>query len=129
GDATGYGVVDFNNSAGSILLQDLVVYSDYASGAAIFIRNHNGSITLKNVDSSDNAGAGAYLNNSAGTSGVTITNSSFNNNNSWNSATWPTGGLSIFTRGSVSLTGVTAYGNAGGQPGLFIQQSGTIAIK
>lgn len=129
GDATGYGVVDFNNSAGSILLQDLVVYSDYANGAAIFIRNHNGSITLKNVDSSDNAGAGAYLNNSAGTSGVTITNSSFNNNNSWNSATWPTGGLSIFTRGSVSLTGVTAYGNAGGQPGLFIQQSGTIAIK
>lgn len=127
GDPPGYGVVEFINTSGTILLQDLVVKNTLASGAGIYISNHNGSITLKNVDSSDNTGGGAYLNNTYGTSGVTIINSSFNNNDGW--VTQHVGGISIATRGVVSITGISTSFNYGGESGLFIQQSGAVSIK
>ncbi len=41
----------------------------------------------------------------------------------------PLGGLTIFTKGAVSMDGITASHNTGGQPGLFIGQSGAISIK
>jgi Right handed beta helix region len=123
----GYGVVDISNSSGPILLQDLVVKDALSSSEGINIQNQNGSVTLKNVKSSENAGGGAYIDNSAGVAGVTVSNSSFDHN--LGNPVYPTSGLHIITRGPVSITGVTASRNVGGNPGLWIDHASSVTIK
>jgi hypothetical protein len=123
-----WGVIDIENSAGSILLQDLVVNNDWSSGSGIRILNHNGSVTIKNVDSSDNAGGGAYIENLLGTAGVTVTNSSFDDNQS-SSFSYPASGLHIKTNGAVSISGVSASRNLAAHPGLWIEGGTTVTIK
>ncbi len=44
------GVVDLNNCSGALLLQDLIVIDEFSRANGITIRNHNGSVTLRNVD-------------------------------------------------------------------------------
>lgn len=121
------GGIIVHDCVGTITLQDVDVNNSNASGNGIQILNHNGAVIINRARVDGNAGGGAIIDNRLGTAGVTITNSSFNNNVS--DAVDYVGGLSIATRGSVSLTGVTAYGNTGGQPGLFIHQSGALSIK
>ncbi len=125
---TQWGVVDIIDSQGAILLQDLVVENGYTGGSGIRISNHNGSITLKNVDSSRNAGGGVYIENLASTSGVTIINSSFDDNNAGGTS-FPTTGIRIITKGAVSISGVTASRNTGTDPNLWIEQAGSVMIK
>ncbi len=98
-----------------------------SAGHGLEVINHNGSVTINRAKVDGNAGGGAIINNRLGTAGVTITNSSFNNNVS--DTVEHVGGLTIATRGALNLTGITTYGNTGGEPGLFIQQSGTLIIK
>jgi hypothetical protein len=124
----GWGVVDFVDSAGAILLQDLVANNDWGSGSGIRITNHNGIVTLKNVDSSDNAGGGAYIDNTTGTAGVTVTNSSFDDNQS-TGISFPVAGLNIKTKGAVSISGISASRNLAAHPGLWIQGGTTVTIK
>jgi hypothetical protein len=126
--APGYGVVEFLNNTGSILLQDLVVKDTWSGGEGIRIDNQNGSVTLKNVDSSVNAGGGTYIDNSTGVAGVTISNSSFNDNLG-DASIYPTSGIHIITRGPVSITAVTSSRNAGTYPGLMIEQASSVTIK
>ncbi len=85
------------------------------------------SVTITRAKVDGNAGGGALIDNRLGTGGVTITNSSFNNNAS--DMTDRVGGLTVATRGSVSLTGVTVYGTTGGEFGLYVLQSGKLNIK
>ncbi len=126
--APGYGVVDFADNVGSILLQDLVVNDAWNAAEGIRIRNHSGLVTLKNVDSSSNAGGGAYINNSDGTAGVVITNSSFSDNLG-SPAAYPATGLHIITNGSVTITGINASRNAGTYANLWIEGASSVNIK
>ncbi len=131
GDSTtspGPGVVSFISCAGNILLQDLVLKDARTTGPGIRITNHNGLVTLKNVDSSGNGGGGAFINNSSGTSGVTVTNSSLNDN-SGNSGLYPANGLHILTKGSITINGVSISRNHGLDPGLWIEGGTTVTIK
>ncbi len=123
------GIVEFDECSGSILLQDLVVNDTLTRGAGIVVLNHNGSVTLTNVDSSHNAGGGAYIDNSAGTAGVTITNSSFDDNDGYAIGSYQSNGLRINTRGAVSMTAVTLSRNVGTLPGLRISQASSVTIK
>ncbi len=124
-------IVNIQDSSGSIVLQDLVVRNNVSDGAGSGIRvvNHNGSLTLKNVESSHNNGGGAYLENLAGTTAVTITNSSFSNNNGSTSAIFPVNGIHIRTKGAVTLDGVSSSLNSGSLSNVLIEQSGLVTIK
>jgi hypothetical protein len=114
------GVVDIRNCAGTLLLQDLVVYDANSITDAIMIISHNGSVTLKNIDSSSNPGAGAFISNLAGTAGVTVTNSSFDENFY--------SGLEITSNGAVVLSGVSASGNTGTYGGMLVDHAGSVTI-
>ncbi len=123
-----WGVVDIIDSKGAVLLQDLVVENGYYGGSGIRIYNHDGIITIKNVDSSRNGGGGAYISNLVSTAGVTITNSSFDDNNA-GGASFPTTGLHIITKGAVSISGISASRNMGTDPNLWIEQASSVTIK
>ncbi len=113
------GVVDIRGGAGTLLLQDLVTYDANSNTDAIWI-NHNGTVTLKNVDSSGNPGAGAFITNLAGTAGITVTNSSFDENFY--------SGLEINSNGAVVLSGVSASRNTGSYGGLLVDHAGSVTI-
>ncbi len=121
-----YAGIAIDNSVGTIKIEDVKVRNS-GTGGGIVITNHNGSVILNRVEADGSASGGAYINNSTGATGVTITNSSFNNNGS--DAVYYVGGLTIATKGAISLDGVTGIGNTGGWPGLFIYQGGTVSIK
>ncbi|HUH98889.1 MAG TPA: right-handed parallel beta-helix repeat-containing protein [Anaerolineales bacterium] len=65
------------------------------------------NIVLTNINASNNSDNGAYLDDSTGT-GVTITNSTFNNND-LSASTFI--GLVVYTKGSITVTDTTASGN------------------
>ncbi len=125
--ATGFAAISISDSSGAVKIEDVDLNNSSATGHGLEVINHNGSVTINRAKVDGNAGGGALIDNRLGTAGVTITNSSFNNNVS--DMIGHVGGLSIATRGTVSLTGVTVYGNTGGEPGLFIHQSSTLSIK
>ncbi len=81
---------------------------------------HNGTVTLKNIDSSGNPGAGAFISNSAGTAGITVTNSSFDENFY--------SGLEINSNGAVVLSGVSASRNTGSYGGMLVDHAGSVTI-
>ncbi len=121
-----YAGISIDNSLGTIKIEDVKVRNS-GTGGGIVITNHNGSVILNRVEADGSASGGAYINNSTGPTGVTITNSSFNNNGS--DAIYYVGGLTIATKGAISLDGVTGIGNTGGWPGLFIYRASTVSIK
>ncbi len=114
------GVVDIRNGAGTLLLQDLVVHDANSSADAITIMNHNGAVTLKNVDTSGNSGAGALISNLTGAAGITVTNSSFDGNFY--------SGLEISSNGAVVLSGISASRNDGTYPSVWIHQASSVTI-
>jgi hypothetical protein len=124
-------IVNFQDSSGAIVLQDLVVRNNVSDGAGSGIRviHHNGSLTLKNVESSHNNGGGVYLENLVGTAPVTITNSSFSNNAGSTSAIFPVNGIHIKTKGAVTMDGVSSSLNSGSLSNVLIEQSGSVTIK
>lgn len=115
------GVVEIRNCAGNLLLQDLVTHDRFTASSAINIHGHNGAVTLKNIDSSNNAGNGAWIDNSTGTAGVTVIGSSFDDNDY--------AGLLITTNGAVVLNGVSSSHNSSSDPGLRIQQASSVTIS
>lgn len=123
----GSAAIAIYNSLGPVKIEDVTVVDSNVDGHGIEISGHNGLITINRAKVDGSAGGGALIDNTLGTYGVTITNSSFSNNTS--NAADQVGGITIITRGPVSLTGVTAFNNTGGQPGVFIRQSGAITIK
>ncbi len=102
-------------SKGTIKIEDVAV-NNADGGPAMAIENQNGAVILNRVKSDNNINGGTYIDNRDGTAGVTITNSSFDYNDAHPSV--PLGGLVIYTKGAVSIDGISSSHNTGGQPGL-----------
>lgn len=113
------------DSTGAVKIEDVTVRNTGA-GPGIKIVNHNGAVTLNRVKSDNNPNGGAYIDNRAGSGGVTITGSSFNYND--DHASLPVSGLTIYTKGTLTIDGITASNNDY-WPGLYIVQSGAVTIK
>lgn len=124
-------VLRITNSTGPIKLTDVWVQGTTVTPdtVGININNHNGAITLNRVSASHSSvSGGALLANTLGTAGITITNSSFDNN-----GTSSAGGMLIYTNGAVTINGSSfSYnqtGSALNMPGLYIYQAKSVAIK
>ncbi len=115
------------NNVGTIKIEDVEITNSSASGHGIEIQNHNGTVIINRAKVNGNTGGGALINNTAGTAGVTVTNSSFDYNGS--DTTDHVAGLTIATKGAVSIDGITASHNTGAEPGVFLRQSGAVTIK
>ena len=84
----------------------------------------NGNVKLKNVTSKNNKDTGAYINNSAGSGSVNITNGNFSSNNGE--------GLAVYSTGDVTLADVTANDNPGGFAlgnGISVSSKGNITLN
>lgn len=102
---------------GDVTLSDLTFTG--VSGTSVTV-NTTKNIVLTNIHSSTSASRGADLDNSAGTGNVTVTSSSFNQSSGGT-------GLSISSKGTVTLTSVTANNNFG--DGTNINNSGAATDK
>jgi hypothetical protein len=123
GTAASDGMVKFENNAGSMFLQDMVIRNNSsASGSVGLLVNQPGAVTLNRVDSSGNNQAGANIDNSSGTKSVTITNGKFDRNTS-SSAT----SLSVRSKGAVVLSNVSASNNF--ESGVGIDTTSSVTIK
>ncbi len=127
-----YGALTLSNMSGTQTLKNLVVNNDDSTSSGIVVETLNGSIIVTNVDSSGNAGGGAYLR--TGTSGsITVTNSSFDENGVVDSGGTIISGLVVETINSnspVTLNGVSASGNTSPDaPGVLIKKSGSLTVK
>ncbi len=117
------------NSQGPIKIEDVVVVDSNVIGHGIEIINVNGLVTINRAKVNGNPGGGALIDNTlgVGTAGVTITNSSFDNNGS--NVTDHVSGLTIASKGAVSIDGITASNLTGGESAVFIRQSGALTVK
>jgi hypothetical protein len=137
------GALDIWHTSGIVSLSDLCVNNADTDGIGITIvgwdspsKSWNGPVILQNVDSSNNGGGGVYIDNYANSiAPVTIKNSSFNNNDGNNESA---NGITINTRGVVTLDGVSANGNLGtyhdpvydqALGALQLNNSGNVTIK
>lgn len=101
--STIYAAISIADSSGPIKIQDVDLHNSSASGHGLEVINHNGSVTITRAKVSGNAGGGAYIENLAGTKGVTITNSAFEENQLF--------GLQIISNGKVTINGISASDN------------------
>ncbi|NTW08202.1 MAG: right-handed parallel beta-helix repeat-containing protein, partial [Anaerolineaceae bacterium] len=123
---TGGSGISIQNSKGTIKIEDVEVRQT-TSGPGIEIKNHNGAVLLNRVDAHDDLFCGASIDNSAGSAGVTITNSSFDENHTENMLF--RGGLIITTKGAIKIHGISASRNLNNKSGLWIARSGSITIE
>ena len=103
------GHVDIHDNTGTLTLNDLDVSDPADSG--IVVNHHKGAVKVERVKSDNNAEYGLYLDNTAGSAGVTVTNSEFSHNNPSHSGNWD--GLVIYTNSTISLNGISACDNFG----------------
>ncbi len=115
----------FNDVGGPVVLSNLLVKNNNAGGLGISIAPHRSTVTLTNVTSSGNAGGGLNVIVTYTGKTVTITNSSFDDNGGNVFAN----GIYIKNQSSVSINGVTASGNAGTKPSLWLASTGNLVIK
>ena len=101
--------MDIHDNTGTLTLTDLDVSDPADSG--IVVDTHNGAVKVERVKSDNNAKYGLYVDNTAGSAGVTVTNSEFSHNNPSHSGNWD--GLVIYTNSAISLNGVSACDNFG----------------
>ena len=109
----GQGIVASHN-AGTLRLQNLYVTNPYGDG--INVSDHNGNIDLSNVSVFYANGSGARLDNTAGTGKITISNSSFNNNDLY--------GIIVDTNGSAQLERVETNYNQNWEGALLTVKTG-----
>jgi hypothetical protein len=81
-----------------------------------------GAISVNSITAIDNIGGSVLLDNDAGTAGITMTG-----NNFFLGTTGAAAGLRIRSLGAVSLSNITADGNAGG--GLVIESATNVTIS
>jgi hypothetical protein len=124
---TGTPAVNIVNSLGTVKIEDVAVTNSNGSGSGLSITGHNGAVILNRVKVNDNQGGGAVIDNTNGSAGVTITNSSFDANKFTSSGGMS--GLYIATRGALLIDGVSASRNLNGRHGLYIYKSGAVTIK
>jgi hypothetical protein len=91
------------------------INSTYNWGAGVYIKS-KGGVTINHLVSNNNTDYGFYIDNTAGTTaGVTLTNTLGNNIASYNTHT-----NYIYSRGTVSITGLEVLHSYAGGDGLFI---------
>ena len=124
------GGVDIVNGRGNLVLRDLDVSNPYGPGIKVFEYRQDwegywyegarstGTIILDNIRSNNNDGEAAVI---RGMNNITVTNSTFNNNNYGNADAVDTVILDSWN-GTVSLNGVIANDNFGG--GIAIHAKG-----
>ncbi len=118
------GGVSAVGNTGTLTLQDVVASNTTTDG--IVVNNHDGAVILENVEANSNAGLGASIDNTAGTDGVTITDSTFNGNNT-TAGDGEQGGLQVLSDGNVVLENVEASGNLDGDGASVSAQDITIS--
>jgi hypothetical protein len=96
-----------------------ITFSGVTSGTALSVTT-SGKITLTNMSVDNTAGAGAYLDNSPGTSDVIVTSGKFYENTGGS-------GLSIVSNGAISLSNITALNNK--DFGAILSNAGTGGLK
>ena len=104
------GQLQMTGNVGTITLSDVTVKS--SSGTGVTITNHKGAVVADQVSADKNTTYGMYVDNTAGTGAVTITNSEFSHNDDASSST-NYAGLYIQSNGVVTLDGISASDNAG----------------
>jgi hypothetical protein len=94
---------------GTVTINNTMYTNWQENGDFGFTINTPGAVRINLVDASGNFHLNAHINNNYGTliSPVTITNSSFNNSET-------SYGLSVLSRGNITLTNTGASGNSGG---------------
>lgn len=118
------GQVHVHDAGGLLVLEDLKITNP--TGDGVVVENYGGEVKLKNVDSSGNKGHGARIDNSSGSSPVSVTHSKFDDNN--NLVAGQTFGLQVMSRGAITIDGVSASHNEGN--GMqFMDYPGTLTIK
>lgn len=115
--------VDFSNNTGTLTVNDVVV--DGTGGTGLSIGGQDGDVELDSVQSVNNAGSGATIDNTAGSGNVTVTNSSFNDNNT-TAGSGQQVGLSVDSNGAVVLENVQANGNLDGDGAVITADSVTV---
>ena len=99
--------IEVTNWAYDVTVQDLDLnLGSYAGTAAALRVETAGAILVQNVDVTGGGGDGAYLDNTAGSAGVTVDGSTFDGN------TWT--GLDVRSDGSVLLQNISANGQEDG---------------
>lgn len=113
------------NWQNDVTLSDLVFTGTTGGAAAHALQvTTTGNINLTRVNSSNNQGTGALLNNTSGTDGVTVSDSQFNNN------AGNGGGLDVTSAGKITLANLTTNGNTAGY-GTYLDNtygSGAVAL-
>ena len=118
-----FGSLSLSDNIGTVTLEDVVVESSSSTG--ISIKKHKGAVKINRVAADNNSEYGLYIDNSYGTSSVTISNSQFQ----FNQGGPNTSGLYIKTNNKITLKGVSVFGNTGSGAilnalkGTFISQS------
>ena len=104
----------------AVTLSDIVITGLSDAGSTALTITTPANITLTRVNVNTNAGSGAYIDNTAGTGAVTVSNSNFSSNSGGE-------GLDIFSNGVITLNSVTASNNFDGGAFLDNNQPGTQA--
>ena len=114
-----------NGNTGTLILEDLDVNYTATVNYPISVTNHNGSVIVKQVKSSGNRYSNR-IDNTAGTGNITILQSAFDNNNPASPGSYAYG-LHLYSKGTITLDGVSASHNNGN--GIFVAQGGALTIK
>jgi putative surface-exposed virulence protein len=115
-NTTDWGGAYLNNSsgAGNVIVNDSTFNGNTGGNALGLEISSKGIVTLKNVSAIGNTYEGAYIYNSDAPTAKAVTLNGFNNF-SLNGAN----GLTIYSRGAVTLSNITAIYNSGGS-GTFV---------
>ena len=116
-------LVEFSNNSGAMTLQDMVITNSGGIASTGLRMEQTGAITLNRVNLNNNPVDGAVLDNDAGTAGITITNSSFENNGTSGAGE----ALTISSKGAVLLNNISLFQNQ--QTGLLATTTKSLTIK
>ncbi|NIS80533.1 MAG: hypothetical protein GTO14_10095 [Anaerolineales bacterium] len=105
------GGITATGNNGSLTIEEVV--ADGSSGNGITVTGQDGAVVLDNVQANNNQNYGANITNVSTTEGVTISNSTFNNNNQTAGA-GDQAGLAVTSPSEVVLENVEASGNLDG---------------
>lgn len=111
GNSTEYGGALINNSAGvgTVVVNDSVFNENTGTNGYGLVVYSNGTVTGKNLSAMGNTQAGVYIDNSTATTPKAVTLNGTNHFN-YNGSD----GLTIYSKGAITLSNATAMGNTGG---------------
>ncbi len=120
------GKLYMHNNRGTLNLTNVAVSNDEGDG--VVIEQHSGAIVATNLKANGSLGNGAKLENLLLIAPVTLTGSTFDYNNDGNddNGAWVTG-LTVQSRGPVTLNGVSASYNNGS--GAFLDTTGGVTVR